>query len=306
MFRCTVASFIYSLILLKATLYPYSTIYKYKIKDAMDVIQQADSGSMINNEMAFKVIQYYHDFSLPLAERIHQSFIFHEHPFVNWNKVLEASVRTEIPIYKIVRRVIDIVISLLVIFFILSWLIPIMAICIKFDSTGPVFFLQKRKGYNGKIFNCIKFRSMYLNEQSDSKPVEENDTRITPFGNFLRRYYLDELPQFINVLTGSMTIVGPRPHMISENDYYEDVIKNYSYRYNVKPGITGLGQVNNHYNISSRKKMEQRIFWDTLYIKNWSEQLDLWIIYKTFFYCFQSANNFQPRQTFYESSSAKI
>lgn len=272
----------------------------------MDVVQQADTDSMINHEMSLRVVKYYHDFSLPLADDIHQSRLFHEHPFVNWNKVFEASVKPEIRINKTVKRMIDIIVSLMVIFFILSWLIPIMAICIKFDSTGPIFFLQKRKGYNGKIFNCIKFRSMYLNEQSDSKPVEENDIRITPLGNFLRRYYLDELPQFINVLIGNMAIVGPRPHMISEDNYYEKVIKNYSYRYKVKPGITGLGQVNNHYHVSSRKKMEQRIFWDTLYIKNWSEQLDLWIIYKTFFYCFQSANNFQSRQTIYESRSAKI
>lgn len=208
-----------------------------------------------------------------------------QHPFVNWNNILKYSTRLDIYVNVLIKRTWDIMISLLVIILLLSWIMPLFAFFILIESSGPVFFLQKRMGYRGKEFTCIKFRSMYVNDQCDLKPVEENDCRVTPFGKVLRKFHLDELPQFLNVLGGSMTIVGPRPHMISENNYYEDVIENYTFRYKVKPGITGLGQVNNRINMSNKIKMECRIFWDVLYIKNWSQYLDVWIMYRTFFIC---------------------
>lgn len=236
-------------------------------------------------------IKYHIDFSSEELEVFQPPNILYGHPFVNWNNIIDNLARLNTPRYETFKYLTSFIFSCLVILLLLSWLIPMIALGIKLDSPGPVFFLQKRKGLNGRSFTCIKFRSMYVNDQSDIKPAENDDPRITPFGKFLRRYYIDELPQFINVLLGSMVIVGPRPHMITENNYYEKRISNYSFRYKVKPGITGLGQVNNRYRLSNREKMENRIFWDTLYIKNWSQHLDLWIIYKTIYYCFRAGNN---------------
>lgn len=212
------------------------------------------------------------------------------HPFIHWDDIISQICLLDFRLNKTIKRLIDIILSLLVIIFMLSWAMPLIALGIKLNSIGPVFFYQKRKGYKGKVFICIKFRSMYLNDQSDVLPVTQYDTRITAFGKFLRKYYLDELPQFFNVLAGNMTLVGPRPHMVNENNFYEKVIENYSIRYKVKPGITGLGQINNHCKIGDRHKMENRIYWDMLYIRNWSCALDMWILYKTCFYCLQAKN----------------
>lgn len=209
----------------------------------------------------------------------------HSHPFVDMQTVLDQMIVQNIFYVKVIKRFLDILFSSLAILFILSWIVPLFAIFIKFDSKGPLFFLQKRKGFHGKVFTCIKFRSMCPNTQSDMEPVREDDTRITRFGKLMRRYHLDELPQFFNVLKGNMTVVGPRPHMIHEDSFYEKIISNYAFRFQVKPGITGLGQVNNRVRITGRKKMEYRVFWDILYIKNWSQYLDIWIMCKTFSIC---------------------
>lgn len=213
----------------------------------------------------------------------------YRHPFVDLQAVLDQITVQNISYARAIKRSLDILFSSLAILFILSWIIPLFAIFIKFDSKGPLFFLQKRNGFHGKVFTCIKFRSMYLNKQSDVEPVREDDVRITRFGKLLRRYHLDELPQFFNVLKGNMTVVGPRPHMIHEDSFYEKIIDNYEFRFRVKPGITGLGQVNNKVHISGRKKMEYRIFWDVLYIKNWSQYLDIWIMCKTFSICLRGS-----------------
>src|SRR5258705_4443522 len=146
-------------------------------------------------------------------------------------------------INRVLKRIIDIIFATLMIIFILSWLIPILAVLIKLDSKGPVFFLQKRNKRNGKIFLCLKFRSMIVNQDADLVPAAVNDPRITRIGKFLRRNYLDEFPQFLNVLWGDMSVVGPRPHMISENLRYDELVEHYDYRNKVKPGITGLAQV---------------------------------------------------------------
>ncbi len=180
------------------------------------------------------------------------------------------------------KRVFDIVVSFIVIVFILSWLIPILAILIIIDSRGPVFFTQKRVGANGKMFKCYKLRSMWTNDQANSKQAQANDPRITLFGNFLRKSCMDELPQFVNVLIGQMSIVGPRPHMISDCEKFSKVIPNYDLRHVLKPGITGMAQIkgfrgetNCFYDVSHRYK------WDLFYVKNTSFILDLKIIHKT-------------------------
>jgi putative colanic acid biosynthesis UDP-glucose lipid carrier transferase len=179
------------------------------------------------------------------------------------------------------KRLFDIVISLVVILAVLSWLVPLLGLIIAWTSKGPVFFLQKRNGRNGKAFTCIKLRTMLVNEQSETTPCYEGDVRITAFGKILRRYYIDELPQFINVLMGSMTTVGPRPHMIFENMTYESILPDYRFRYRVKPGITCLSQLQSSRHASPLEKMADRISWDIYYIKNWSFTLDLRIILKT-------------------------
>lgn len=213
----------------------------------------------------------------------------HSHPFVDLQAVLDQMIVQNTSYVKVIKRCLDILLSSLTILFILSWIIPLFAIFIKFDSKGSLFFLQKRKGFHGRAFICIKFRSMYPNAQSDMEPVEEDDARITRFGKLMRRYHLDELPQFFNVLKGDMTVVGPRPHMIHEDIFYEKIINNYAFRFQVKPGITGLGQVNNRVRITGRKKMEYRVFWDILYIKNWSQYLDIWIMCRTFSICLRGS-----------------
>lgn len=186
-------------------------------------------------------------------------------------------------LYNIIfKRFFDIVISLILIIAILSWLIPILALLIKSDSKGPVFFRQKRNKSGGRFFTCIKFRSMIVNEEADILSAAENDKRITGIGKFLRHYHLDELPQLFNVLLGDMSLIGPRPHMVSENIMYEKLVKEYVYRHTVKPGMTGLAQSLGNFGATSDiGKVEQRVALDIQYIKQWSVGMDVKIMYRT-------------------------
>lgn len=182
------------------------------------------------------------------------------------------------------KRSMDIVFSLLFLVFIFSWLCPIIAILIKLNSSGPVFFLQKRNKRNGELFTCIKFRSMYVNADADILPARKNDPRITKVGWFLRNYYLDELPQFINVLLGDMSVIGPRPHMVSDNLKFDELIKNYNYRHKVKPGITGLAQVLGYVGAAEDvQQMKARINMDIFYARHWSARFDMVILFRTIF-----------------------
>lgn len=186
------------------------------------------------------------------------------------------------PIIKYFKRGFDIVFSLFVIVFILSWLIPIMFVFIKLDSKGSLFFKQKRDGINGNIFYCYKFRSMYTNKESDNIQVQKEDRRITKIGEFIRKTSIDEFPQFFNVLIGDMSVVGPRPHMLFHTEKYGKQIDKYMVRHFVKPGITGLAQARGYRGeIQNNKDMEDRIKLDIFYIENWSFFLDLKIILKT-------------------------
>jgi putative colanic acid biosynthesis UDP-glucose lipid carrier transferase len=145
-------------------------------------------------------------------------------------------------IYFIGKRIFDLAFSSLFVVAILSWVLPVIALLIKLDSRGPVFFLQKRTGKGGKSFVCYKFRTMVVNSEADRWPALKNDKRITRVGKFLRDYNLDEFPQFFNVLLGSMSIVGPRPHMIVDCNKFSSVVPRYKLRNFVKPGITGLAR----------------------------------------------------------------
>lgn len=183
-----------------------------------------------------------------------------------------------------IKRFVDIILSVVFIIFLFSWLFPIIAVFIKLNSRGPVFFLQKRNKRNGEFFTCIKFRSMYKNADADILPAKKNDKRITATGRFLRDHYLDELPQFLNVLWGDMSVIGPRPHMVSDNLKFDELIKNYSYRHKVKPGITGLAQVLGYVgNAEDVQKMKARINMDIFYARHWSPRFDMAILFRTIF-----------------------
>jgi putative colanic acid biosynthesis UDP-glucose lipid carrier transferase len=185
------------------------------------------------------------------------------------------------PLVKFFKRTFDIVFSLIVIFGILSWLTPILAILIKLESKGAVFFKQGRPGINENEFNCYKFRSMRVNELTETETYK-NDPRVTVIGRFMRKTSMDELPQFLNVLIGDMSVVGPRPHLWSQNITYGNKIKKYMKRHFVKPGITGLAQVSGYRGeILKDTDMINRIKLDVFYIENWSLILDLKIIYQT-------------------------
>lgn len=158
------------------------------------------------------------------------------------------------------------------------------AIAVKLSSPGPIIFKQKRHGWDGRVIQVWKFRSMYVHdeEQGQIKQAQKNDDRITPVGRFIRRTSIDELPQFINVLEGRMSLVGPRPHAVEHNEYYSDKVGTYLARHRIKPGITGLAQVNGFRGeTDTLDKMEQRIAYDLEYINNWSPWLDLKILIKT-------------------------
>ncbi|WP_312397263.1 exopolysaccharide biosynthesis polyprenyl glycosylphosphotransferase [Chryseobacterium sp.] len=183
----------------------------------------------------------------------------------------------------LMKRTFDILFSIFVLVGICSWLFPIIAILIKSTSKGPVFFIQKRYGFHEEVFNCIKFRTMVVNDESTTKTTSENDSRITKIGKFLRKTSLDEMPQFLNVLKGEMSIVGPRPHMLAVDDYYKPKIGRYSLRSMASPGITGLAQVNGLRGDSGdvEVEMKKRVLADAFYVRNWSFALDLVIILKT-------------------------
>ena len=169
----------------------------------------------------------------------------------------------------------------MVIVLILWWLIPILAVLIKLDSKGPVFFKQGRPGIDENEFYCYKLRSMKMNKTTE-KEASKNDPRVTRIGKFMRKTSLDEMPQFINVLLGEMSVVGPRPHLWSQNKVYGNKVKKYMVRHCVKPGITGLAQVSGFRGeIETDNDMVNRIKFDVFYIENWSLILDLKIISQT-------------------------
>ena len=179
----------------------------------------------------------------------------------------------------ITKRIFDVIFSIIIIVGILSWLTPILALLIKLESKGPVFFKQRRNGLNYHEFNCYKYRSMNLNDIADLEQVSKNDARITRIGHYIRKTSIDELPQFFNVLLGDMSVVGPRPHMVSHTEMYAKRVDKFMVRHFIKPGITGLAQTNGFRGeVESEKDIINRVKYDIFYLENWSFFLDLKII----------------------------
>jgi putative colanic acid biosynthesis UDP-glucose lipid carrier transferase len=181
-----------------------------------------------------------------------------------------------------IKRASDIVLASIILL-LLSPLMLVVAIAVKMSSPGPIIFRQRRYGLYGESILVYKFRSMRVMENGDQVvQAQKNDQRVTKIGGFLRRTSLDELPQFINVLQGRMSIVGPRPHAVAHNEQYRKLIKGYMLRHKVKPGITGWAQVNGlRGETATLDKMEARIQYDLDYLRNWSLWLDLWIVLRT-------------------------
>ena len=173
---------------------------------------------------------------------------------------------------------------MMVIITILSWLVPLLTVLIKIESKGPVFFKQLRHGRKNKFFFIYKFRTMYLHKDSKVKQAVKYDNRVTRIGNILRKTSIDELPQFINVLKGEMSVVGPRPHAVQHNDQYQPQIKHFWKRHEVKPGITGLAQAKGFRGeIPNIDLMINRVRLDHFYVKHWSLWLDTKIVLLTIY-----------------------
>jgi putative colanic acid biosynthesis UDP-glucose lipid carrier transferase len=182
--------------------------------------------------------------------------------------------------YFVCKRILDVLFATVIIITILTWLLPVLALLIKLSSRGPVFFLQKRTGRGGRSFTCYKLRTLVHNPVAYTKRMEEES--VTPLGRFLRQSNLDELPQFFNVLAGTMSIVGPRPHMHADCNDFAALIPGYKFRNLVKPGITGLAQVKGYHGaILSRNCIYKRFEWDAWYVRNAGMRLDIYIIYNT-------------------------
>lgn len=183
----------------------------------------------------------------------------------------------------IIKRAFDLMVSIVMLCSFFPIICLIVGIFIKLTSPGPIFFVQKRTGKDGKDFNCYKFRSMVVNQDADKLQATANDPRKTPLGNFIRNTSIDEIPQLINVFLGNMSLVGPRPHMVKHTEMYSKLIDNYMDRHAVKPGITGWAQVTGlRGETKELSQMENRVKADIWYIQNWSFLLDIKILIKTF------------------------
>ncbi|QMU27463.1 undecaprenyl-phosphate glucose phosphotransferase [Adhaeribacter radiodurans] len=190
------------------------------------------------------------------------------------------------------KRLFDIGFSLFVVIFLLSWLIPLLGLIIKWNSNGPVFFKQLRSGKDNKPFYCFKFRTMTVNSDSDSVQARKGDMRVTKVGAFLRKTSIDELPQFINVLLGDMSVVGPRPHMLKQTEDYSVLIDTYMVRQFLTPGITGWAQVNGFRGETKETEaMSKRVEADLWYLENWSLLLDIRIVLLTIWQAIKGNEN---------------
>jgi len=248
----------------------FCSISELNNEDLLAIVNYAD-----NN---LKVVKFIPDRSKVLSKKL-------RHDYYGIIPILTfRTIPLDDPFSALLKRVFDIVFSLAVIVLILSWLTPLIALVIKVESKGSVFFTQSRNGYNFKSFRCFKFRSMVKNSKADIEQVTRGDERITIFGQLLRKTSMDEMPQFFNVLKGDMSVVGPRPHMLSHTDMYAKKIDKFMVRHFVKPGITGLAQVSGYRGeVESDKDIIGRVQHDIFYIENWSFFLDLKIIFQTLF-----------------------
>ena len=246
----------------------YCSMSDFSTKDVEDFIFFAD-----NN---FKTLKFIPDQKQLLS--LNTVFEYYDYIPV----ISQRTISLDESFHKIIKRVFDIVFSSIIILGLLSWLIPVLAIIIRMDSKGSLFFVQKRNGLYNKEFNCFKFRSMELNDFADIEQVSKNDARITKVGKYIRKTSIDELPQFFNVLFGDMSVVGPRPHMVSHTNMYAERIDKFMVRHFIKPGITGLAQTKGFRGeVESDKDIINRVRYDIFYIEKWSLLLDLKIIFNT-------------------------
>ncbi|EAS20700.1 putative sugar transferase [Flavobacteria bacterium BBFL7] len=223
-----------------------------------------------------RTLKFLPDTSAVLSKQLHYEY-YGKTPILSLRQI-----PLDDPVNKLAKRSFDIAFSLLIIIGVLSWLIPLVAIIIKLESKGPVFFKQKRNGLDYNEFTCYKFRSMVPNKTADLHQVTRGDHRITKIGKFLRKTSIDELPQFFNVFLGDMSVVGPRPHMVSHTHMYAERIDKFMVRHFVKPGITGLAQVSGYRGeVETEEDIIGRVRNDIFYIENWSTVMDLKIIFKT-------------------------
>ena len=239
-----------------------------------------------HNPGLYKMIQQAEDNCIRFRIVPDLGFFFKKQMYIDYLKEIPIiSVRRE-PLEdwgnRISKRIFDVIVSLFAVVFILSWLIPIISLLVFFESGGPVFFIQLRTGKNNRSFPCLKFRSMQSNKMANTEQASRNDTRVTRIGRFLRRTSLDEMPQFLNVLKGDMSVAGPRPHMLKHTDEYSKLIGQYMVRQFVKPGITGWAQVNGFRGETKNiLQMQRRVEHDLWYLENWSLFLDIKIFFMT-------------------------
>jgi len=221
-------------------------------------------------------VKFVPDFSRQLDERFYISFV-EDFPIITLRKEPLDQINNRFK-----KRIFDIFFSSLVIILILSWLTPILALLIKLESRGPVFFKQKRSGRDNEPFWCLKFRSMHVDNNNEQLQAKKDDPRITRVGAFIRKTSLDEMPQFFNVFMGNMSVAGPRPHMLAHTKQYSTVIDKYMVRHLLKPGITGWAQVNGYRGeTESPELMQKRVEHDLWYMENWSLMLDVKIVFLT-------------------------
>lgn len=215
--------------------------------------------------------EYFDQELLPISQGGHTFFTLQEEPLEN-------------PINRFIKRALDICISLPVVLFVLPWLCLLVMFMQKKQSPGPLFFRQERSGQRGRKFQIFKFRSMHYSNNRDGEveQAKKDDNRIFAFGEFIRKTSLDEFPQFLNVLLGTMSAIGPRPHMIEHDSQFSEQVNIYRSRHFVKPGITGLAQCKGFRGeITEVNLIQERVRYDLQYIRNWSFWLDLWILAKT-------------------------
>jgi len=259
------------------------SIYNFCLENKIDEIYC--SLNEISNEKLKKLVEFSDENNIVIKFIPDSNTILSKNLKIDYYELFPVLTIKKTPLHEPfvegLKRAFDLIFSILVAVFILSWLTPILAILIKLESKGPVFFKQSRPGINESEFKCYKFRSMQVNVTTE-KEASKNDPRVTNIGKFIRKTSIDELPQFFNVFLGDMSVVGPRPHLWSQNLNYGKKIKKYMIRHYVKPGITGLAQVKGFRGeIETDEDMISRIKYDVFYIENWSMFLDIKIIIQT-------------------------
>ena len=256
----------------------FSTITPEQNKDIYELMYQSEKECI-----RFKIVP---NLSVFITREVHIEY-FGELPILSLRSEPLDDVGNRIK-----KRMLDIVVSFLVIVFILSWLTPLLGLLILLESRGPIFFSQLRTGKNKKPFYCYKFRSMRMNKDADLKQASSNDSRVTVMGKFIRRTSLDEFPQFWNVLKGNMSLVGPRPHMLKHTTDYSKIVDEYMIRQFLKPGITGWAQVNGYRGeITNPEQIQMRVNKDLWYLEKWSLWLDIQILFLTVYQVFKGDKN---------------